>query len=295
MSGHVEAGMVSLGTGEFAGDMLADPHAVYAKLRERGPVHWVRFPDGQELWLVVGYDVARAALNDSRLSKDLTKIGASSFDQEFLGPHLLVTDPPRHTRLRRLVSREFTPRRVDGMRDTVRRQVDELLDAMWPDGRADLVEVFAFPLSIGVICELLGVPTMDRDSFRGWSNAVNAPVGLAEKVAAFHQLAGYLGELIDAKRSAPGDDLLSALIQTTDEDSDRLTTDELRSIAYLLLCAGHETTVNLISNAVLALARHPDQLAALLADLSLVDRTVEEVLRFEGPIESATFRFALSP
>ncbi|SDG65501.1 Cytochrome P450 [Lentzea fradiae] len=284
---------VRLGAGELSGDLLKDPHEVYARLRERGPVHWVRLPDGQEMWLVVGYEVARAALADARLSKDLTKIGASSFDQEFLGPHLLVSDPPQHTRLRRLVSKEFTPRRVEAMADGVRRQVAVLLDDVQAAGRADLVEDFAFPLSIGVICELLGVPAMDRESFRSWSNAINAPIGLAAKVDAFGQLKEYLGELVAAKRAEPGDDLLSALIRTTDEDSDRLTGAELRSMAYLLLSAGHETTVNLISNAVLTLIRHPDQLAALLADLSLVDGAVEEVLRFEGPIESATFRFAL--
>lgn len=284
---------VLLGAGELSGDLLREPHAVYARLRERGPVHWVRLPDGQEMWLVVGYEVARAALADARLSKDLTKIGASSFDQEFLGPHLLVSDPPQHTRLRRLVSKEFTPRRVEAMAGGVHRQVAELLDSMQARGRADLVEDFAFPLSIGVICELLGVPAMDRESFRGWSNAINAPIGLAEKIAAFGQLKDYLGDLVAAKRAEPGDDLLSALIRTTDEDSDRLTSAELRSMAYLLLSAGHETTVNLISNAVLTLARHPDQLTVLLADLSLVDGAVEEVLRFEGPIESATFRFAL--
>ncbi|GHH42778.1 cytochrome P450 family protein [Lentzea cavernae] len=284
---------VRLGAGELSGDLLKEPHEVYARLRERGPVHWVRLPDGQEMWLVVGYEVARAALADARLSKDLTKIGASSFDQEFLGPHLLVSDPPQHTRLRRLVSKEFTPRRVEAMAGGVRRQVDGLLDAMQAEGRADLVADFAFPLSIGVICELLGVPAMDRESFRGWSNAINAPVGLAAKVEAFGQLKGYLGELVAVKRDEPGDDLLSALIRATDEDSDRLTGAELRAMAYLLLSAGHETTVNLITNAVLTLVRHPDQLAALRADPSLVDGAVEEVLRFEGPIESATFRFAL--
>src|SRR5690349_16646355 len=142
-------GTVRLGAGELSGDLLKEPHEVYARLRERGPVHWVRLPDGQEMWLVVGYEVARAALADARLSKDLTKIGASSFDQEFLGPHLLVSDPPQHTRLRRLVSKEFTPRRVEAMAGGVRRQVAGLVDAMEAEGRADLVADFAFPLSIG--------------------------------------------------------------------------------------------------------------------------------------------------
>lgn len=127
---------VLLGAGELAGDLLTDPHAVYARLRERGPVHWVRLPDGQEMWLVVGYDIAREALTDARLSKDLTRIGATSFDQEFLGPHLLVSDPPQHTRLRRLVSKEFTPRRVAAMADGVHRQVAGLLDAMQAASRS---------------------------------------------------------------------------------------------------------------------------------------------------------------
>nr|WP_246204068.1 cytochrome P450 [Streptomyces tailanensis] len=258
-------------------------------------MHWVRMPDGQELWLVVGFEEARAALADQRLSKDLAQIGASSLDQELLGPHLLVSDPPRHTRLRRLVSREFTPRRVEAMKDWVQQHADRLLDEMLRLDRADLIESYAFPLSIGVICELLGVPSMDRIAFRAWSNAINAPIGIQEKLAAFRELAEYLASLIESKRKDQGDDLLSTLIRTTDEDGDRLSPEELRSMAYLLLSAGHETTVNLISNGVHALLRHPRQLEELRNDFGLLDSAVEEMLRYEGPIEMATFRFALEP
>lgn len=281
--------------GGLSGDFERDPYPTYARLRERGPLHWVRMPDGQESWLVVGVEEARDALTDARLSKDLARIGASSLDLELLGPHLLVSDPPRHTRLRRLVSREFTPRRVESMREGVRRQAHQLLDEMAPANRADLIESYAFPLSIGVICELLGVPAMDRTSFRAWSNAINAPVGIQSKLTAFRELADYLADLVENKRGERGDDLLSTLIRTTDEDGDRLSPEELRSMAYLLLSAGHETTVNLISNGVHALLRHPGQLRSLRGDFTLIDRAVEEMLRYEGPIEMATFRFAVEP
>ncbi|WP_447041097.1 cytochrome P450 family protein [Streptomyces sp. DSM 118878] len=283
---------------ELAGlseDFDRDPYPVYHQLRAQGPLHWVRMPDGQEFWLVVGVEEARAALTDQRLSKDLARIGASSLDMELLGPHLLVSDPPRHTRLRRLVSREFTARRVEAMREGVRQQADRLLDEMLRSDRADLVESYAFPLSIGVICELLGVPSMDRTSFRAWSNAINAPIGFQQKLTAFRELADYLADLIESKREEGGDDLLSTLIRTTDEDGDRISPDELRSMAYLLLSAGHETTVNLISNGVYALLRHPAQLAELRGDFTLLEGAVEEMLRYEGPIEMATFRFAVEP
>ncbi|MER6345895.1 cytochrome P450 family protein [Streptomyces sp. NPDC001595] len=276
----------------------ADPHPVYAELRARGPVHRVRLPgpDHYETVLVVGYEEARAALADPRLSKDGSHIGVTLLDEELIGPYLLVADPPRHTRLRRLVTRAFTARRVEELRPRVQEITDGLLDAMLPLSRADLVESFAYPLPITVICELLGVPDLDRAEFRKLSTEVVAPTSVESGNDALARLAEYFTELIEAKRGAgPGDDLLSALISTTDEDGDRLSPAELRGMAYLLLLAGHETTVNLITNGVHALLTHPDQLAALRADMTLIDGAVEEMLRYEGPVETATFRYAAEP
>ncbi|MGW1891438.1 cytochrome P450 family protein [Streptomyces sp. NPDC002004] len=285
--------------GEFGPAFNDDPHEVYARLRAIGPVHRVRMPppsDFHEGWLVVGYEEARAALADPRLSKDITRSGELSPDEQRIGRHLLLADAPDHTRLRKLVAREFTGRRVESLLPLIGRITDDLLDAMLPRGRADLVESFAFPLPLTVICELLGVPAMDREAFRAMSNDVVAPPSAEASDAAFAGLADYLDELIEDKRcSGPADDLLSALVRTTDEDGDRLSPAELRAMAFLLLIAGHETTVNLIATGVHLLLTHPGQLSALRSDMGLLDGAIEEFLRYEGPVENATYRFAAEP
>lgn len=284
--------------GEYGTGFTKDPYPVYAALRERGPVHWVRTPPpgAYEGWLVVGYEEARAALADPRLSKDSTKRGLNSLDEELMGRYVLITDPPEHTRLRSLVAGAFTMRRVEALRPRVQQITDELLDAMLPKGRADLVDSFAYPLPMTVICELLGIPDIDRVAFRALSSEIVAPSGGDSELAAIEQLAAYLDELIEDKRcTAPADDLLSALIRTRAEDGDRLSGDELRAMAFILLVAGHETTVNLITTGVHTLLTHPDQLAALRADMTLLDGAVEEMLRFEGPVETATYRYAAEP
>ncbi|GGX94502.1 cytochrome P450 family protein [Streptomyces minutiscleroticus] len=285
--------------GKYGPEFTENPHPVYAELRALGPVHRVRLPppgEHVETWLVVGHEEARAALADSRLAKDSRKLGLSFLDEELIGTHLLIADPPQHTRLRSLVTREFTGRRVAALAPRVQRIADDLLDAMLPLGRADLVDSFAYPLPLTVICELLGVPESDRSRFRALSTEVVAPSGLDTEHEAFTRFADYLTELIEDKRcSPPSDDLLGSLIRTTAEDGDRLSMGELRGMAFLLLVAGHETTVNLITSAVRALLTHPDQLAALRADTSLLDGAVEETLRWEGPVENTTFRYAAEP
>ncbi|MGV9419349.1 cytochrome P450 family protein [Streptomyces sp. NPDC003674] len=284
---------------EFGDAFRRDPHPVYARLREQGPVHRVRFAgadSGRLVWLVVGYEEARAALADPRLAKDTARIGSPMLDEEKIGKYLLVADPPQHTRLRSLVTRAFTMRRVEELRPRIQRITDDLLDEMLPRGRADLIEALAYPLPLTVICELLGVPDMDRAEFRRISTEVVAPTDAGTEYDAVVRLARYLADLIEDKRCAgPTDDLLSDLIRTTAEDGDRLSPRELSGMAYLLLVAGHETTVNLIGNGVHALLTHPDQLAALRADMSLLDGAVEEMLRYEGPVETATFRYAAEP
>ncbi|NUK04459.1 cytochrome P450 [Streptomyces lunaelactis] len=288
--------MTIVDLGEYGADFVANPYPYYARLRESGPVHEVRLPNGEEIWLIVGHEEARAALADPRLSKSPATVGGTMLDERVIGPNLLVLDPPDHTRLRRLVAREFTARRVEGLRPRIQQITDGLLDAMLPAGHGDLVDALAFPLPIIVICELLGVPAADREAFRKWSNEVVAPTGVAAEESAIHELAAYLNELIEDKRCAgPTDDLLSALIRTRAEDDDRLSAAELRALAYLLLIAGHETTVNLISNGVRALLTHPGQLAALRADFGLLDGAIEEMLRYDGPVETGTVRFTAAP
>ncbi|QDQ14484.1 cytochrome P450 family protein [Streptomyces spectabilis] len=288
--------VIDLGSYE---DFTTNPHRAYAELRTRGPVHRVRFPPPDhdvDHYLVVGYEEARAALADPRLTKATAGRAELLPDEELIGPHLLTVDPPHHTRLRGLIAREFTARRVQALRPRVQRITDGLLDEMLAKGsRADLVEALAFPLPMTVICELLGVPDLDRERFRRLSNEAVSPTTEQWEDTVFVELAAYLDDLIEAKRAAPGDDLLSALIRTRAEDGDRLSHEELRGMAYLLLIAGHETTVHLITNTVHALLTRPAQLAELRADPSLLDGAIEEGLRHEGPVENSTYRFTTEP
>ncbi|TDT42701.1 cytochrome P450 [Streptomyces sp. BK208] len=276
-------------------DFARDPYPVYERLRTQGPVHRVWMPEGAEVWLVVGHAESRAALTDPRLSKQW-KHAAESFPiKSPSGSHMMNSDPPQHTRLRKLVAREFTPRRIEALRPRVQEITDELLDKMLaePGGRADLVDSFSFPLPMSVICELLGVPFLDQAEVRRWADAAVSAQDPAERRAAAADAARFIAALVDEKRRRPGADLLSAL--TVDEEGDRLTTDELMGTVFLLIVAGHETTTNLIGNGVCALLRHPDQLAELRADFSLLEGAVEEMLRYDGAVESATFRFATEP
>ncbi|MBO0914261.1 cytochrome P450 family protein [Streptomyces laculatispora] len=277
---------------------VRDPYPVYAELRARGPVHRIRIPQGTPGWLVVGYEEGRAALADQRLSKQWSSASpALGVSQVASGASMLSTDAPVHTRLRKLVTREFTQRRMRRLVPRVRRMTDELLDTMLagPGRGTDLVESLAFPLPMSVICELLGVPFLDRRAFRAWSNTALSAIDGAARRAVTAEMSGYLAGLLDDKRAQPGDDLMSALIHTADEEGDRLSGDELMGMAWLLLVAGHETTVNLISNGVLALLTHPEQLEALRADPALIDNAVEEMLRYAGPVETPTYRFTTGP
>ncbi|MFJ8869502.1 cytochrome P450 [Streptomyces sp. NPDC102473] len=278
-----------------AEDFAAHPYPYYAKLRAEGPVHQVRTDDLERVWMIVGYEEARAALADQRFSKDWRTTETLTASSNPINANMLELDPPHHTRLRKLVAREFTARRIEALRPRVEQITGELLDAMVPAGRADLIDAFAFPLPMTVICELIGVPDIDRDAFRRMSNAIVTPVSAEAESAAVHAMGAYLDELIEDKRCSPGDDLLSALIRARVEDGDGLSRDELTGMAFLLLVAGHETTVNLIANGVRALLDHPGQLALLRARPELIDGAVEEMLRYDGPVATATFRFTREP
>ncbi|MGW7201368.1 cytochrome P450 family protein [Streptomyces chryseus] len=285
---------------ELSPDFIRDPYPVYAKLREQGCVHHVQTPYGEQMWLVVGHDACRTAFTDPRLSRDWRRSGNvgqilnAAPDNPALA-HMLMYDPPDHTRLRRLVAREFTARRIEALAPRVQQITDELLDAMEAkrERRADLVNDFAFPLPMTVICELLGVPELDRQTFRNWSHEMVARTSPEAQAAAYAEMPQYLIELIEAKRAEPGDDLLSVLIHAADDDGDRLSPDELIGMCVLLLIAGHETTVNMIGNGMRALFAHPDQLADLRADFGLLDGAIEEMLRYDGPVETCTERLAL--
>ncbi|GAA4660911.1 cytochrome P450 [Streptomyces chumphonensis] len=274
-----------------------DPHAVYAELRTAGPVHRITGTDGKPAWLVTRYQDVRRALGDPRLALDRRHALPGNYTGFNLPPaldaNLLNMDPPDHTRVRRLVARAFTPGRVEKLRDPVRTLAHTLLDAVEPLGRADLVAAYAAPLPITVICDLLGVPAADRPDFRTWTDTLITPDPArpeAAKRAVGAMLRFYTGLIAD-KRATPGDDLLSDLIAARDEDGDRLTEDELTSLAFLILFAGYENTVHLIGNSVLALLDHPDVLARLRSEPALLAPAVDEFARFDGPAPLAIRRF----
>jgi cytochrome P450 len=284
-----------------ASSFTADPYPLYAALRAEAPARRLTLPSGVDAWLVTRYAEARRVLADSRLAKDPALMRAHlktpppEGDERLVGRHMLHADPPAHTRLRRLVSRVFTPRRVDELRPHIQQVAGDLLERMAAGSTADLINTLAFPLPIAVICELLGVPLEDRQSFRQWSDAIVAGyVGRERDPEAFQQLSAYLGGLIATKRRALGTDLLSDLIAVRDAD-DRLSETELRSMVFLLLIAGHETTVNLIGNATYLLLTHPEQWTLLRAEPDRVPAAVEEALRYDSPVQTATLRVTRQP
>jgi len=276
-------------------EFIQNPEAVYALLREEGPVRQVTMA-GVPGWLVTSYDDARALLSDPRLGKDYTRIAdilppsAAGIYATPLAATMLASDPPDHTRLRKLVTKAFTAQAIAGLRPVIEQTAEELLDAMADGATADLLSAYALPLPIAVISAMLGVPKAYQGSFRDWTLSfvsIRPPEVLAE---AQRHLSAFLSALIEDKRAQPGDDLLSQLARVAEEGS-QLSTEELLRMAFLLLTAGFETTVNLIANGVLSLLRHPAQLALLQSDPALLPDAVEEFLRYEGPVHVATYRF----
>jgi cytochrome P450 len=282
-----------------APDVLADPHPALATLRESGPVQQVELRMGLPVWMVTRYDDVLAAFSDPRLSSDPHHAGGvwtEAFRGDFLSRSMIGVDPPEHSRLRRLVSKAFTARRVEALRPRVQEITDALLDRITPLGRADLVADFALPLPVTVIGELLGVPEADRDRFRRWTDEMldrpfDVRSDLPRVEAARRRMHGYLAELVASKRTAPGDDVLSALVEVTDA-GERLDEQELLAMTFLLLIAGYVTTVSLVGSGTLALLRNPDQLERLRADPALVPAAVEEFLRFDGPVNPGVTRYA---
>ena len=276
----------------FDGAFWNDPYPAYAALRDAAPVRRLDQPGGA-IWLVTRYEDVRAAFTDPRLAKDWRyTLPVGERDTAPGSPMMILMDPPDHTRLRKLVSRSFTARRMAGLRPRVEQIATALADDLPTHGAVDLMERYAFPLPVQVICELLGVPARDRDDFSAWSATMVDDSPQADKHAASDKLGGYLAELVARKRTEPDDALLTALVEVSDDDGDRLSEQELVAMAMLLLIAGHETTVNLIGNAVLGLLTHPDQQDVLRARPELLGGAVEEFLRWESPVANAPVRFA---
>lgn len=279
----------------FTDAFRKNPYPAYAALRDEAPVFRKILPDGNRAWFITRYEDAIEALRDPRFIKDFSKLyGGSPEYKSVFTQNMLFADMPEHKRLRNLVSSAFTPKMINGMRDRIQEIADELLDEMEGKERVDLIDEFAFPLPIIVICEILGIPAEDRDNFRIWSNAMIEGSGgdyagdIGQHMQAFVE---YLGKRFAMLREHPADDLISRLI-IAEEEGDRLTEQELYGVVSLLIIAGHETTVNLISNGVMTLLQHPDQLKLLKEQRDLIKKAVEEILRFDGPVEFSTSRWA---
>ncbi len=290
--------MVTLQYNPFTPEVHANPYPLYHRLRAEDPIHWSGL---LEAWILTRYEDVVFVLTDARFSANRRQARnrfaqmAEQVQQEF-GPFgrtqtMLTSDPPLHTRLRRLVSKAFTARAVESLRPRIQRIVDELLDAVPDRGRLDLIGDLAYPLPVIVIAEMLGVPPEERDQFKRWSTDVVATLGgpftppdvLERARRSINELADYFRRVIAERRRQPREDLISGLI-AAEEQGQVLDEDELLATCMLLLVAGNETTTNLIGNGMLALLRHPDQLQRLQDDPSLIQPAVEELLRYAGPV-----------
>lgn len=290
-------------------EVIREPYAFFGRLREERPVH---FNERLGAWVLTRFSEVSPAFRDPRLSADritpyyrrkLEGPDAERFQSTFdiLSRWMVFTDPPTHTRLRKLVSLAFTPRSVAALEDHIEALVDERLSALPPHGEADLMEALAYPLPVDVISDMLGVPREDRYLLRGWSADILVLVFGAYDVAdrherakrSFEAFADYLGALIAARRRAPREDLVTALVEARDEEG-ALSEAEVIATIILLLFGGHETTTNLIANGTLALLDHPDERRQLAQHPELWPRAVEEMLRYDGP-SKAMWRVARAP
>src|SRR5437899_6136236 len=274
-------------------EFIADPYPTYHRLRTEDPVHH----SALGFWVLTRYEDVVEALRDPRLAKEaIAEFVATRFGAPVpaMGLSMLDRDPPDHTRIRSLVSKAFTSRVVEGLRPRIQKIVDGLLDRAEPTGALELIEDFAYPTPVTVICEMLGVPVEDHERFKAWSLDIargldglllSAGTEIRQRsAAARHALAGYFRELIARRRAAPRADMLSDLI-AAEEAGDKLSEEELLATCILILVAGHETTVNLIGNGTLALLRNPGELKRLRETPGLIMTAVEELLRYDGPVQ----------
>ncbi len=272
----------------FDAEVIADPYPVYRELRANSPAHWSREANS---WVLSRYDDVSAALADPATYSSASGIFPTppgvDMTELFL-PMLIMSDPPRHTQLRQIVSRAFTPRRIAALEPHIETLVKDLLDQTPEAGNWEFVSGFAGPLPAIVIADMLGVPRDDRDQFRAWSTTLiqSNPVrgefgaGLDAAAALYEYFTAFLAE----RRAHPQDDLMTALVQA-EVDGEYLSEEELLGFCLLLLVAGHETTTNLLSNSAVVLAQHPDVRQQLADDPELVPAAVEELLRFDSPVQ----------
>ncbi len=290
----------------FAPDFKDRAYHLYQKLREQDPVHRITMPSRQTGWIISRYEDGIRLLKDSRLRKNpfslFTLQEVQTFfplhKKSFFYRHLLNVDPPDHTRLRSLVQKAFAPSVIVQLRPRIQQIADHLLDPLLKKKEFDLIESYAFPLPIFVISEMLGIPKEDRNLFREWSNAfvtaINHPERNKQILDQMEEFYQYLRNLLAERRKNLQDDLISALIQAGTEKN-RLSEEEIYSMIFLLIIAGHETTVHLIGNGVFALLQHPEQWEQLRREPKLIHSAVEEFLRYMSPVEVTTNRWAAEP
>ncbi|MGE7823750.1 cytochrome P450 family protein [Paenibacillus sp. NPDC093718] len=277
----------------FTKEFTHNPYPVYEKLRQSDPILNLQFPDGRFGWLISNYEEAVEALKDGRFSKDVAKAMGQEQTSVF-STNMLFSDPPDHKRLRGLVQKGFTPQRIADMRGHIQEIADNLLDAVSTKDSIHLIDEYAFKLPIIVISEILGVPTEDQDKFRVWSNSI---IGASNQemneqvVQHMNEFIAYLKDWFAKVREQPGDDMISQLV-IAENEGDRLSEQELYGVVTLMIIAGHETTVNLIGNGVLALLEHPEQRKLLQEQPELIHGAIEEMLRYNGPVEFSTSRWA---
>jgi cytochrome P450 PksS len=284
-------------------EFKANPYPFYARLRAEAPVHRVTLPTRETAWLITRYDDVVMVLKDERFVKDTTNAltpeqlaGQRWIRKVFkaLKRNMLDLDAPDHPRLRALVQKAFTPRLIEQMRERVQRLTDALLDKVGDRSRMDLIRDYALPVPTTIIAEMLGLPTADRHRFHRWSNAVTSAAASTRRLFAAipnaWALMRYIRKIIKQRQAHPQDDLVTALVRA-EEAGDTLSAEELLAMIFLLLVAGHETTVNLIGSGTLALLMHPDQRERLQNDPALIKPAVEELLRYTSPVEMATERY----
>lgn len=281
----------------------ANPFPLLANLRASQPVFRTALPDKTPVWLLARYEDVVSLLKDERFVKDKRKAMTAEQLRKMpwvppmfrpLERNMLDVDPPDHTRLRTLVHKAFTPSLVARMRDRVQALADELLLQVMRKGECDLIHDYALPLPMIIITEILGVPTRDRNKFHKWSKAVvslSSPSPTLRVIPSVWLFLRYLRRFFEMRRRDPQNDLTTALI-TAEEAGDKLSRDELLAMTFLLLIAGHETTVNLIGNGILALLDHPDVLNQLRQDPGIIKTAVEELLRYTSPVLMTTERYA---
>jgi cytochrome P450 len=292
-------------------DFYENTHRLMARLRAESPAHPTRLsPDEEPGWLVTRYEDVKVASSAPEVARDFATLrklahaqsgsadtgeaGHPTDEFAWLYRQVLYLDPPDHTRLRKVVNKAFTPGAIDRLRPRIEEVTSTLLDRVSGPGAVDLMAALAAPLPLIVICELLGIPEQDRPDFIRWAHVLNDDAHDDDVLLdVYREMADYLGGLAERKRAAPGDDLTSHLVRAAEDGL--LTREEVIAMDLLMLLAGHDTTVGLIGNGLLALLQAPEQLALLRSDPSLVPNAVEEMLRYDGPVNISTARYTSEP